>query len=218
MRPHGIALDLEIFGKSYAVELPLAGVFQAHNVLAALGLVLAENTADIAMRDKAVAALENIQGAPGRLELVSGHPKGAAVYIDYAHTPDALETVLKAIRPHVQGRLVCLFGCGGDRDPGKRAPMGKAVNDFADIGILTDDNPRSEDPATIRAEAIKGAPDAIEIAGRAEAIQYGIEILEEGDVFVIAGKGHEQGQTIKGETHPFCDKTKASEFIERVKG
>ena len=215
--PHGMALTLEVFDQIYDVTLPLAGSFQAHNVLAALGLVLAENSDDAVIRDKSVKALESLKGAPGRLELVRGHPRGAAVYIDYAHTPDALETVLKAMRPHVHGRLLCVFGCGGDRDPGKRAPMGRAVHDYADIGILTDDNPRDENPAAIRGEAKKGTPDAIEIEGRAEAIQYAIGMLEDGDVLVIAGKGHEQGQTIGDQTLPFCDKTQALKSIKELK-
>ncbi len=215
---HGIALKLEVFGEEKNISLPLIGDFQAHNALAALGLAIAENPDDRSAREVALKALEHLRGAAGRLEPVFGHPKGAGIYIDYAHTPDALETVLKAIRPHVSGRLVCLFGCGGDRDAGKRAPMGKAAAENADIAILTDDNPRSEDPAAIRAQAKEGAPNAIEIAGREEAICYGVEILEEGDVFVIAGKGHEQGQTIKGETLPFCDKTKTIQALQGVKG
>lgn len=214
--PTGLDIKLQYRGAKCDIALPLIGGFQAHNALVALGLVLAEKPGDQDYAQKAIAALSTLKGAPGRVEAVFGHPTGAAVYIDYAHTPDALETVLKAVRPHVQGRLICLFGCGGDRDAGKRAPMGDAVHTYADIGILTDDNPRREDPAMIRAEAKKGAPDAIEIAGRAEAIAYGVQMLERGDVFVIAGKGHEQGQEIKGEIHPFCDKTMAEKSIKEL--
>jgi UDP-N-acetylmuramoyl-L-alanyl-D-glutamate--2,6-diaminopimelate ligase len=185
--------------------LPLAGSFQASNALVAAGLALGlgEDAA------KVFASLEKLKGAPGRLEKVAFAKSGAAIYVDYAHTPDALQTVLTAIRPHVKGRLHVVFGCGGDRDKGKRPLMGKAAAQFADAVIVTDDNPRSEDPATIRKDALAGAPDAREIGDRAQAIGAAIAALGEGDVLVIAGKGHESGQTIGDVVRPFLDKDEA---------
>jgi UDP-N-acetylmuramoyl-L-alanyl-D-glutamate--2,6-diaminopimelate ligase len=149
------------------------------------------------------------------LQLVPGHPKGAAVYIDYAHTPDALENVLKAVQPHTARKAVCLFGCGGDRDKGKRPIMGKIAERFSDDIIVTDDNPRSEDAAVIRKEILAGAPNAREIPGRREAIRAAIKELEEGDVLVIAGKGHEQGQIFADHTEPFDDVQEAQEAIKQ---
>lgn len=214
--PDGQMLDLELFGKVYRVHLPLAGRFQAYNALCALGLVLCEDTAQ---QDKAVAALEKLTSVPGRLQSVTGHPKGAGIYVDYAHTPDAIETVLKALRPHVSGKLVCIFGCGGDRDPGKRPLMGKAAAEYADIAIVTDDNPRSEDPASIRAAAQGGAPDKItNIAGRAEAIHYALSLLEAGDVLALTGKGHEEGQEFaNGRIEPFSDVEETQKQIRILK-
>ena len=151
------------------------------------------------------------------MQRVSGHPSGAAIYIDYAHTPDAIETVLKAIRPHVHGKLVCIFGCGGDRDAGKRPLMGKAAAAYADMAIVTDDNPRSEDPAAIRAQAAAGAQGIVNIEGRSGAIRHALELLEEGDVLVITGKGHEQGQEIAGKIHPFCDTMETKKHIQILK-
>jgi UDP-N-acetylmuramoyl-L-alanyl-D-glutamate--2,6-diaminopimelate ligase len=139
------------------------------------------------------------------MECVARLANGAAVYVDYAHTPDALETVLTALRPHTAGKLIAVFGCGGDRDRGKRPQMGAVVARLADRAIVTDDNPRSEDPAAIRAEIMPACPDATEIGDRAEAIHEAIAGLRSGDVLVIAGKGHESGQTIAGVTHPFDD-------------
>jgi UDP-N-acetylmuramoyl-L-alanyl-D-glutamate--2,6-diaminopimelate ligase len=202
--PHGDGQTLTIAHHGQ-VALPLAGSFQASNALVAAGLAigLGEETA------KVLAALAHLKGAPGRLEKVAYAKSGAPVYVDYAHTPDALQTVLSAIRPHIAGRLVVAFGCGGDRDTGKRPLMGKAAAAFADAVIVTDDNPRSEDPAAIRAEALKGAPGAREIGDRAEAIAAGIALLGPGDGLVIAGKGHETGQTAGGETRPFSDREEA---------
>jgi UDP-N-acetylmuramoyl-L-alanyl-D-glutamate--2,6-diaminopimelate ligase len=166
------------------------------NVLTALGLVMGSG-------DELEAALETLaalEGVPGRLQRVAPQ-----VYVDYAHTPDALETVLQALRPHAERRLVCVFGAGGDRDPGKRPLMGEAVMRHADAAIVTDDNPRSEDPAKIRAAVLAAAPGAREIGARAEAIGLAIRELGPGDVLVIAGKGHETGQVVKGVVHPFDD-------------
>jgi UDP-N-acetylmuramoyl-L-alanyl-D-glutamate--2,6-diaminopimelate ligase len=153
----------------------------------------------------ATAALEKLDGVRGRLELVANHPSGAPVYVDYAHTPDALETVLRALRPHADRKLVVVFGCGGDRDRGKRPVMGELAARLADRAIVTDDNPRTEVASAIRQEVLAGCPDAEEIGDRAEAIRAAVRDLGEGDVLVIAGKGHEQGQTIGTEVRPFDD-------------
>lgn len=205
--PHGDgqALGIQFEGRAYTVELALAGDFQAANVLVAAGLAIA--LGDEA--PKVFDALCKLKGAPGRLEKIAYAKSGAAIYVDYAHTPDALETVLKALRPHVHGKLHVIFGCGGDRDRGKRPLMGAAAAKFADCVIVTDDNPRTEDAAAIRAQALRGAPDAREIANRAEAISEGIAALGKGDCLVIAGKGHETGQIIGTETKPFSDREEA---------
>jgi UDP-N-acetylmuramoyl-L-alanyl-D-glutamate--2,6-diaminopimelate ligase len=204
--PDGQKLKLSCAGRSYDVTLPLAGAFQASNALVAAGLA-------IALGDEAAvvfAALKHLKGAPGRLEKVAIAKSGAPIYVDYAHTPDALQTVLTALRPHATGKLTAIFGCGGDRDKGKRPLMGQAAAAFADRVIVTDDNPRSEDPAVIRAEALAGCPQAEEIGDRAKAIRAGIEGLQAGDMLVIAGKGHETGQTVKGKVHPFSDREVAA--------
>lgn len=211
--PQGQDLMLEVFGKTYQITLPLVGGFQVMNALCALALVLSEN------RDKAddyIKALENLEGVPGRLQLVAGHSGDAAVYIDYAHTPDALETILKALRPHTRGKLVCLFGCGGDRDVGKRPVMGGIAVKCADRVIVTDDNPRTEDPAAIRAAILKTAKGAREISGRREAIRAAIAELKDGDVLVIAGKGHEQGQVFASRTEPFDDYEESEKAMKEL--
>jgi UDP-N-acetylmuramoyl-L-alanyl-D-glutamate--2,6-diaminopimelate ligase len=158
---------------------------------------------------KVFAALENLHGAEGRLQKVAYAKSGAPIFVDYAHTPDALETVLKAVRPHVRHELHVVFGCGGDRDKGKRPLMGAAAVRLADVAIVTDDNPRSEDPAGIRKEVLAGAPGARDIGDRALAIKEAVAGLGDGDVLVIAGKGHESGQTIGAVTRPFLDKDEA---------
>ncbi len=197
----GQRLGLEVMGKDYDILLPLAGSFQASNALLAAGLAIA---AGIAV-DAAIAALAGLEGAPGRLERVAETPNGAAIFIDYAHKPDALRAVLAALRPMTRGRLVVVFGAGGDRDAGKRPLMGEAAAQGADIVVVTDDNPRSEDPAAIRAAILAGAPQAVEIAGREAAIRAAIAMLQPGDVLCIAGKGHETGQIVGRETLPFSD-------------
>lgn len=212
-KSQGQDVVLEIFGKTHTLNIPLVGNFQIMNALCALGLVLAEGDID---QDKAIAALENLQGAKGRLEHIAGHPKSAAIYVDYAHTPDALEHVLSALRPHSEGKLVCLFGCGGDRDKGKRPVMGEIASRLADEVIVTDDNPRSEAPAGIRAEIIAGAKSAKDIADRAAAIKSAIQNLEKGDVLLIAGKGHEQGQIFATQTEPFDDAEEVKKIIENL--
>jgi UDP-N-acetylmuramoyl-L-alanyl-D-glutamate--2,6-diaminopimelate ligase len=215
--PSGNQLRLEIFGKSYDVLFPIVGAFQTMNALCALGIVVAEepdNHEDIIFY---VQALSKLQGPPGRLQLVPGHMKGAALYVDYAHTPDALKNVLEALRPHTKGKLMCVFGCGGDRDRSKRPAMGEIASKLADAVIVTDDNPRSEKPEAIRKEILKSAPGAKEIGNRREAIQEAVKNLNAGDVLVIAGKGHEQGQIFEDRTEPFDDVTEAAKAIKELK-
>ncbi|MEI6557262.1 MAG: UDP-N-acetylmuramoyl-L-alanyl-D-glutamate--2,6-diaminopimelate ligase [Rhodospirillaceae bacterium] len=212
---HGQRLDLEFLGRPVRIELPLIGRFQAWNALLALGLVLAADPA--AEVGPAVEALESLEGVPGRLQLVARHPAGAPVIVDYAHTPDALDTVLTALRPHAAGRLVVVFGCGGDRDRGKRPEMGGIATLRADRVIVTDDNPRSEVPAAIRAEILAAAPGAAEIADRRAAIRAAVDGLADGDLLVIAGKGHEQGQIVGSETRPFDDATEARAAVAEVR-
>lgn len=204
----GQRLTLDCRGELHEVLLPLAGGFQASNALVAAGLCIAagEDAASV------VAALEKIEGAAGRLQRIPGPGRGE-VYVDYAHTPDGLETVLTALRPHASGRLIVVFGAGGDRDRAKRPLMGAAAGRLADVAIVTDDNPRSEDPAAIRAEVREGCPEAMEIGDRRAAIQAAIEMMRDGDVVVIAGKGHEQGQIVGGTTHPFDDAAVAAETL-----
>ncbi len=205
--PHsdGQKLALVHADRLYDVELPLAGLFQASNALVAAGLAigLGENPSAV------LGALAQLQGAPGRLERVAQTASGAPIYVDYAHTPDAIETVLKSVRPHVAGKLSIVLGCGGDRDAGKRRLMGAAAAKFADRVIVTDDNPRSEDPALIRKEVLEGCPGAREIGDRAEAIRAAVRELGEGDSLIIAGKGHETGQIIAGKSYPFSDRDQA---------
>jgi UDP-N-acetylmuramoyl-L-alanyl-D-glutamate--2,6-diaminopimelate ligase len=194
-------LKLAIFGRPFDVRLPLAGQFQASNALCALGLVLASGV-DPA---EAVEALTHLNGVPGRLEWVGSTAAEAPVYVDYAHTPDALETVLTALRPHVSGKLAVVFGCGGDRDKGKRRLMGEKAKDLADRVIVTDDNPRTEAAAAIRREILEGCPGAEEIGDRDQAIAAAIAGLKSGDVLLIAGKGHESGQIVGTTVIPFSD-------------
>lgn len=203
--PEGQKLSLSVFGTPYTVVLPLIGGFQAANALCALGLALAGGCREA----DSVDALGTLRGVPGRLERVGRHPSGATVYVDYAHKPGALEAVLTAVRPHVDGRLVVVFGCGGDRDKGKRPIMGKIASDLADDVIVTDDNPRGEEAAVIRGEVMAGCPDAEEIGDRSTAIHTAVSRLQAGDVLVIAGKGHERGQIVGDRVLPFEDKTVA---------
>lgn len=197
----GLEVAVRIDGKKQHIALPLVGDFQASNALVALALVSALGIDTSA----ALTGMTRLQPAPGRMQLCGKHATGAAVYVDYAHTPGAIETVLKSLRPHTSGKLHVVFGCGGDRDPGKRIEMGKAAANFADKVIVTDDNPRTEDPAVIRKAALEGAPDAEEIGDRRVAIQVAVNALRTGDVLVVAGKGHEQGQTIGDTVYPFDD-------------
>ncbi len=214
--PEGQRLGLQIDGCRHDVLLPLAGGFQASNALVAAGLCIGAGEA----AEKVLAALEHIEGAPGRLQRVGSGGKGGEAYVDYAHTPDGLETVLKALRPHARGRLIVVFGAGGDRDRGKRPLMGQAAATLADVAIVTDDNPRSEEPASIRAAILAAAPGAKEIGDRREAIRAASAMLQDGDVLVVAGKGHEQGQTVGSTVHPFDDvtETAAALGLESVHG
>jgi UDP-N-acetylmuramoyl-L-alanyl-D-glutamate--2,6-diaminopimelate ligase len=204
------ALTLHYGGKIFYVELPQAGEFQASNALVAAGLaigLLDEKRGENA--DKVFAALEGLKGAPGRMEKVAFAKSGAPIYVDYAHTPDSLEKILEALRPHTAGSLHVVFGCGGDRDKGKRPLMGAIAVKLADDVIVTDDNPRSEDPAVIRSEILAAAKGAREIGDRAQAINTAVAALGTGDVLIIAGKGHETGQYVKGEVFPFSDREQA---------
>jgi UDP-N-acetylmuramoyl-L-alanyl-D-glutamate--2,6-diaminopimelate ligase len=192
---------IDAFGKKYDVLLPLAGLFQVSNALVAAGLAVGAGIS----ADATFAALGKLQGAPGRLERVGQTSSGALIYVDYAHKPEAITSALTALRPFVRGRLFVIFGAGGDRDAGKRPLMGKAAIDAADVVIVTDDNPRTEKPAAIRAAILAGAPGAIEIPDRAAAIDAAIGMLQTGDVLCIAGKGHETGQIIGKDVLPFSD-------------
>lgn len=212
--PEGQRLSILADDETYDVRLPLAGVFQASNALVAAGLCIAAGV-DAAT---ALKALETLEGAPGRLQHIGAGARGGDAYVDYAHTPDGLETVLSALRPHVDGRLIVVFGAGGDRDNTKRPLMGAAAARHADLAIVTDDNPRSEDPAGIRAQILAGAPGAREIGDRRKAIQAAIALMTAGDVVVVAGKGHEQGQTIAGVVHPFDDVAEVRLALEPLHG
>lgn len=198
--PDGLALVIQAFGTRQEIHLPLPGRFQADNALLAAALAIGAGMP----ADRALAALPHLRGVRGRMERAAVLPNGAAVYVDYAHTPDALERLLAALRPHTTGRLHVLFGAGGDRDPGKRPLMGHAAA-AADVVWVTDDNPRSEDPAAIRAAVLAGAPGAIDAGAREAAIAAALSDLRAGDVLAVAGKGHESGQEIAGIVHPFDD-------------
>ncbi|WP_326524769.1 UDP-N-acetylmuramoyl-L-alanyl-D-glutamate--2,6-diaminopimelate ligase [Sphingomonas sp.] len=197
----GQGLTIEAGGAVHKVTLPLIGAYQAANALTAAGLVIATG-GDVAAT---IASLGRLQPVRGRLERAVIAASGAPVYVDYAHTPDALEAAIAALKPHVAGRLIVVFGAGGDRDAGKREPMGQAAAAGADVVIVTDDNPRSEDPAAIRAEVLKGAPGATDIGDRRAAIARAIAMAGAQDIVLIAGKGHEQGQIVGDLVLPFDD-------------
>lgn len=194
-------IELEHSGEFYRVEFPLAGDFQVANALVAAGMAISTGTAP----SKVFQALEGLQGASGRLEFVGKTDAGCPGYVDYAHKPEALENVLKSLRPFTPGRIILVFGCGGDRDKGKRPLMGSIAERFADVVIVTDDNPRTEDPLQIRAEILIACKGAIEVADRAEAIDRACSMLKEGDCVVVAGKGHESGQIVGDTVLPFSD-------------
>ena len=201
--PGGQQLSISYDHKIYDVNLPLVGVFQAENALLAAGLVIATGSDSARVFE----ALENLSGVPGRMELIGMSQAGGAIFVDYAHTPDGLETVLRAARVHNPRELHVVFGCGGDRDAGKRSQMGRVANKLADRVIVTDDNPRSEEAGLIRREILVAATNAKEIADRGTAIDEAISRLQAGDMLVIAGKGHEEGQIVGNEVLPFSDIT-----------
>jgi UDP-N-acetylmuramoyl-L-alanyl-D-glutamate--2,6-diaminopimelate ligase len=212
--PHtgGQSVLLTLFDKKYNVEVPLVGAFQVMNILAALGLAVGVGC-DL---EEVLQHIPQLKGVAGRLELVASLNNGAKIYIDYAHTPLALSNILTTLRPHTEGRLVVVFGCGGDRDAGKRPLMGDVAARLANVAIVTDDNPRSENPAAIRAEVLAGTPTCKEIADRKEAIYFAVKQLEKGDVLVIAGKGHEKTQIIGSEHLPFDDAKVAQEVVHEL--
>ena len=208
--------DLRLFwqGQPHQMRLGLIGGFQAENVAlaAALAIGAGEKPGDV------FAALPHLTGVRGRMQHAATRRNGASVFVDYAHTPDAVATALKALRPHVMGRIVVVFGAGGDRDRLKRPLMGAAAAENADVLYVTDDNPRSEDPASIRAAILAACPDAHEVGDRAEAILRGVDALLPGDALLIAGKGHETGQVIRGDIYPFDDVEQASVAVAALDG
>lgn len=210
----GQDLRLAWQGQAHQVRLGLIGGFQAENVAVAAGLCIASGDDPLAV----FRALPALTGVRGRMQLAATRANGAAVFVDYAHTPDAVETALRALRPHVMGRIVIVLGAGGDRDTAKRPLMGAAAAAHADLVFVTDDNPRSEPPATIRAAIMAACPDATEVADRAEAILRAVNALEPGDALLIAGKGHETGQTIAGQVYPFDDVEQASLAVAALDG
>ena len=203
----GQTLMLEHAGKPHRLALPLIGAYQASNVLTAAGLVLATG----GEWNAAFSAMQRVAPVRGRLERAVISRAGVPVYIDYAHTPDALEAAIAALRPHVEGRLITVFGAGGDRDQGKRPEMGAVASRLSDVVIVTDDNPRSEDPALIRSAIMAAAPGATEVDGRREAIAEAIRMARLGDIVLVAGKGHETGQIIGDRVLPFDDALVARE-------
>jgi len=207
----GQALLLEYEDRSLKLSLPLIGAYQAANVLVSAGLAMATGVGF----DRTFSAMQRVAPVRGRLERAVISRAGVPVYIDYAHTPDALEAAIAALRPHVAneavGRLITVFGAGGDRDQGKRPQMGEVATRLSDVVIVTDDNPRSEDPALIRAAIVAGAPGATEVGGRREAIAEAIRIAKEGDIILVAGKGHETGQIVGDRVLPFDDALVARE-------
>ncbi len=201
-------------GGTHQMRLELIGGFQAENALVAAGLAIGTGSepSDVFM------ALGQLKTVRGRMQLATRRDNGAAVFVDYAHTPDALATALKALRPHVLGRLIVVFGAGGDRDTDKRSKMGAAAGAHADLAIVTDDNPRNEDPAVIRKMVMAGCPEATEIGDRAEAILRGVDALDAGDTLLIAGKGHETGQIVGDDVFPFDDVEAASVAVAALEG
>ena len=197
----GQRLEVDVQGRRHTVQLPLVGDFQASNALIAAGLVIGTGGDEKLVMH----ALESLKGAKGRLELVGRSRAGAPVFVDYAHKPDALENAIRTLRPYASGRLHVVFGCGGDRDRAKRPIMGEIAARLADKVYVTDDNPRTEDPAAIRAAIMAACPGAVEIGNRADAIGTAVEALRAGDVLMVAGKGHEEGQKIGKTVLPFSD-------------
>lgn len=210
----GQTVCFKYLGKQYVQRLSLIGDFQAENVMMAAALAIACGDDPAEVFD----TLEELRTVRGRMQLAATRENGASVFVDYAHTPDAVATALKALRPHVLGRLIAIVGAGGDRDATKRPLMGQAAQENADLVFVTDDNPRSEDPATIRAAVLLGAPDAMEVGDRAEAILRGVDALGPGDALLIAGKGHETGQIVGDDVLPFDDAEQASVAVSALDG
>ena len=210
----GQELRFDWNGRPRQVRLDLIGGFQAENVLTAAGLVIASGCDPARVFD----TLQDLQGVRGRMELAATRDNGGAVFVDYSHTPEALRTALRALRPHVLGRLIVVFGAGGDRDTAKRPMMGQAAQEEADVVIVTDDNPRSEDPAAIRAAILAACPGATEVGDRAEAILRGVDALQPGDALLVAGKGHETGQIVGDDVFPFDDVEQASVAVAALDG
>lgn len=204
----GQRLKIEVAGQEHEVELPLIGSYQGENALISAAIAIASGEPAA----KVVGLLSRLQPVRGRLERAAITKKGAVVYVDYAHTPEALAAACGSLFPHKAGRLITVFGAGGDRDQGKRAEMGRMAMARSDLVIVTDDNPRSEDPAAIRIDILEGAPGAMEVADRRDAIATAISLAEEGDVVLLAGKGHEQGQIVGDRVLPFDDVTVAREY------
>lgn len=208
---------VDVMGIRFELTIPFVGAFQIMNMLCSLGCLLASSPEDMGRIKMLTEALPTLKGVPGRLQHISESSGVYNGYVDYAHTPDALETVLNALRPHTQGQLICVFGCGGDRDSSKRPLMGEIAARLADIAIITDDNPRSENPVIIRKEIEDGIPkdikeqkDVQNIEGRRKAIEQAVALMNEGDILLLAGKGHEDGQTIGDKVYPFDDATELS--------
>jgi UDP-N-acetylmuramoyl-L-alanyl-D-glutamate--2,6-diaminopimelate ligase len=210
----GQELRFSLAGEVHQLRLGLIGGFQAENVLVAAGLALASGEA----ADRVAAALPRLETVRGRMQLAATRENGAAVFVDYAHTPDAIATALRALRPHVMGRLVAVIGAGGDRDRGKRPLMGRAAAEHADVVFVTDDNPRSEVPGAIRAEILQACPEATEVGDRAEAILRAVDALGPGDALLVMGKGHERGQTVGDTVYPFDDVEQASVAVAALDG
>lgn len=210
---HKQMIEVHHQGRIYEVDIPLAGDFQVANALVSAGLAISTGVA----AGVALKALEKLVGASGRLELIGQTKNGALAYVDYAHKPDALENVLTSVRPFTSGRIITVFGCGGDRDKGKRPIMGEVATRLSDIVIVTDDNPRSEEPQTIRSEIMAAAPGALEIGDRAKAISHAVSLLGHGDTLIVAGKGHEEGQIVGGVTLPFSDHEQVRTALEGLK-
>jgi UDP-N-acetylmuramoyl-L-alanyl-D-glutamate--2,6-diaminopimelate ligase len=208
-KPASQRVDLRYGNKTYPVEIPLIGEFQALNAVMAAGFALSLGEKPETVFE-GLAALKTVKG---RMEHIGGTAEGAHVFVDYAHTPDGLDVLLRAARPHAPGRIILVFGCGGDRDKTKRPLMGALGAKYGDIVIVTDDNPRTEDAATIRKEVLMGCPNALEIGDRGEAIRKGVALLQKGDCLLIAGKGHETGQLVNGTVLPFSDQETAAEAL-----
>jgi len=207
----GYRIAIAAFEKRHELLLPLVGQFQIYNSLCALGLALSTGV-DVST---ALGALENLKGVAGRLQPVGPTTTGASIYVDYAHTPDAMEAVLTSMRPHCSGQMICVFGCGGDRDKLKRPIMGQIACKYADVVIVTDDNPRSEDPAAIRKQIQLGcAVHVIDIGNREDAIRCAIDRACAGDMVLILGKGHEHGQIVGHQVLPFDDVQVARRWIQ----